>query len=125
MVSLLVGLVLGANGLSFATQPLSVAVLDFDVSHAEGMNHDTKALLTTLLSARLSEVAGVRLVERTLLKKAMEEQALGLTGMVNSQSAVSVGRLVGANVLITGRIFAVSNKLIVISSAHWNGNWKS
>lgn len=100
-------------GQAQAAKPVSVAVLDFDTSRAKGLGDEGGEMLATLLSARLSAVEGVRLVERTTLQRALEEQALGLAGMVERQSAAQVGRLIGAQVLVTGRAFTISNKLLV------------
>lgn len=96
-----------------AVEPLAVAVLDFDTSGAKGLSDGGGVMLAALLSVKLSDVDGIHLVERTMLRQAMEEQALGLSGMVDAQTAAHVSRLVGAQVLVTGRAFTISKKLVV------------
>lgn len=113
LACLLASTPLVAAGHARAAGPLSVAVLDFDTSRANGWGDDGGVMLAALLSARLSNLEGVDLVERTTLTRAMEEQALGLSGMVDGHTAAHVGRLVGAQVLVTGRAFTISNTLMV------------
>jgi hypothetical protein len=55
----------------------------------------------------------VRLVERDALRHALDEQALGLSGVVDQATAARVRRLAGVQVLVTGRVLAVANRLIV------------
>ena len=54
------------------------------------------------------------LVERQELEKALGEQELGLSGTVTTETATKVGSLVGAKVLITGRVFEASSKQYIV-----------
>jgi TolB-like protein len=113
LVGLLTALTLVAAGRVNAAEAITVAVLDFDTSGAPTLGKDGGVMAGDLLAAALSTRDGVRLVERTALKRAMEEQTLGLSGVVDSATAARVRRLVGAQVLVTGRVFAASNRLVV------------
>jgi hypothetical protein len=59
----------------------------------------------TLLATALSKRAGVQLVEREQLDKALHEQALGVTGLVEPDQAAKIGKLLGAKILITQKVF--------------------
>ena len=113
LLCLLVGLTPAGVEQASGAETITVAVLAFDASGAPALGEDGGAMVGDLIAAALSTRDGIRLVERTALKRAMEEQALGLSGMVDAATAARVRRLVGGQVLVTGRVFAVSNRLVV------------
>lgn len=100
-----------------AAEPIALAVLDFDTSGAPELRGPAGAGFADLLAVALSTREGVRLVEREALRQAIEEQVLGLSGAVDLATAARVRRLVGAQVLVTGRVFAASNRLVVTARA--------
>ncbi|MFH1724193.1 MAG: FlgO family outer membrane protein [Elusimicrobiota bacterium] len=57
-----------------------------------------------LLTHKFVQSQTFSVVERTALHEVMEEQKLHLTGAVDSKTAVEVGRLVGAHVLLLGSV---------------------
>ena len=91
----------------------SVAVLPFDVSgkEIEGMGED----LQTLLTAHLSSEPQLLLVERAEVDKALSEAELGMSGIVDPATAAQVGRITGAQILLTGRVFPVRKELAIVS----------
>jgi len=91
--------------------PLTGAVLDFQVSGDKLENKGEETAL--LLNAFLSSSENLFLVERQELKKILGEQELGLTGTVSPDSASKIGSLVGAKILITGRVFEVGSKMFI------------
>jgi hypothetical protein len=58
---------------------------------------------------------GPKLVDRTDLKKVLDEQALTLAGAVKADEAVKVGQLTGAKLLVTGSVVQVDKKLYLIA----------
>jgi hypothetical protein len=95
-----------------APRPLTAAVLDFQTSK----DFDNKgAEAATLLSAKLSEDAELMLVDRQEIGKTLGEQELGLSGTVTTDTAAKVGNLIGAKVLITGRLFSVGDKFHIVA----------
>lgn len=58
--------------------------------------------LQQMLLTELDQNDGLRVVERSMLKKIMEEQDLGTTDRVDASTAARVGQLVGARYMITG-----------------------
>ncbi len=110
-------LTLWGPGRPQAAPAITVAVLDFDASGAPALGPNGGIMAGELLAAALSARDGVHLVERTALKGALEEQTLGLAGVVDSATAARVRRLIGAQVLVTGRVFSVGNRLVVSARA--------
>ncbi len=90
---------------------LTVAVLDFTASDPAAPNLGTE--LAAALSAMLSGETGVTLVERQTMAQILREHELSLTGLVNEQQAVKVGKLVGAKLMVTGRAFRLGKDLFI------------
>ncbi len=88
--------------------PLPVAVFDFQGS--DRAMEKKGGEIGVLLNALLSSQPGVFLVERQEVEKALGEQELGLSGAVAPDTAAKVGALVGAKVLVTGRVFESGGK---------------
>lgn len=68
------------------------------------------SMATELLSTLLAETGQVQVVDREKLKNVIQEQSLILSGLVDQPStAVRVGRLVGADWLVTGSLLSVES----------------
>jgi len=103
---------------SAATRPavavpgvITVAILDFDAGTAGGPEIGKQA--GEALAAMLTDVKGIKLVDRASMTKTLEEHALNLTGMVDSDNAIKIGKLVGARILVTGKIFVLGKTTYV------------
>ena len=88
---------------------LTVAVLNFD-ANTPG-NPDLGKQIGEALTATLSGEDGFTLVDRSSLSKSLAEAGLNLTGVVNTDQAIKVGKLVGAKILVTGRVFPLDKQL--------------
>ena len=77
-----------------ASPVLTVAVLDFEAKEAGGAEMGSK--IGDLLTIFLSQMGNFEMVDRSKLEEVLKEQALSLTGAVDPEQAVQVGRLVGA-----------------------------
>jgi len=88
---------------------LTVAILDFDTT-APG-NPDLGKQISEALTAELTGDNGFVLVDRSSLARTLQENELNLTGLVNTEKATKIGRLVGAKILITGKVFPLDKQL--------------
>ncbi|HUM17561.1 MAG TPA: CsgG/HfaB family protein [Candidatus Nitrosotalea sp.] len=91
----------------------ATAVLPFQASGAE--LKDVGAEVTSLVTTYLSTEAGLVMVQRAELDKVLAEKELGLSGTVSPETAARIGNLTGAKVLVTGRVFAVRNELVLVA----------
>lgn len=79
--------------------------------------------VSELLTGRLQRDGSFRLVERSQLEAVMKEQALGLSGALDSASAAQVGKLAGARLAVLGTVarvgnsYQISSKLVDTASA--------
>ena len=117
-LSILASLILLAPMVSVAQtpapdEPLTVAVLDFQVSGREFENKGAEAAV--LVNAKLSAEPNLIMVERQELEKILGEQELGQSGTVTPETAAKIGFLTGAKVLVTGRIFGAGDKYFAVA----------
>ncbi len=108
-------LALLAAALAQAAPPevLTIAVFDFE-SKDEAVR-DLGPKVAALVSANLSAEPQLITVERAELEKVLGEQELGLSGTVSAGSAARIGNLTGAKVLVTGRVFQVDKRLVIVA----------
>ena len=83
---------------------LSVAVLPFEF---KGEAEDIELTATEKLITQLVNLRRFKVIERGAMDKIMEEQAFGMSGMVDEETAVEVGKLAGADVIILASIYIV------------------
>ena len=90
---------------------LTVAVLDFTANDPASPNLGSE--LASALTAMLSGESGIALVERQSLGQTLREHELNMTGLVNDEQAVKIGKLVGAKIMITGRAFRLGKDMFI------------
>ncbi len=106
-------LLAGGMARALAADVLTVAVFDFE-SKDEAVR-DLGPKVAALVSADLSAEPQIITVERAELEKVLGEQELGLSGTVSPDTVAKVGRLTGAKVLVTGRVFKADKDLILVA----------
>ena len=96
-----------------ATKPadLTVAVLDFGANAPGDPNLGPQ--ISDALTALLSGTPGLRLVERAALQRTLQEHELNLSGVVDTEQAVKVGKLIGARLLVAGKAFSMGEQMYI------------
>jgi curli biogenesis system outer membrane secretion channel CsgG len=90
---------------------ISIAVLDFQAK--DRANDELGAEVAVIVSAMLSTNDQFQLVERENLEKILDEAELNLTGLVDSDQAIRIGKLTSAQVIVVGRMFNLGQKNFV------------
>jgi len=98
-----------------APQTPTVAVLTFK-SNLKAPP-EAGQMTADVLSARLCVVEGLRVVERQEIQQILGEQKLTLAGLVSPAEAVKAGKLLGAQLLLTGRVTSTGSGIYVICKA--------
>jgi hypothetical protein len=93
--------------------PLPTAVFDFQAG--DRSLEKKGAEVGIMLNALLSTNPDVFLVERQEVEKILGEQEFGLSGTVSPESAAKIGSLIGAKVLVTGRVFETEGKSCLVA----------
>lgn len=91
--------------------PLSVAVLDFAASTPA--EPDLGKQIGESLMIMLSGEPGLRMVDRATLARTLQELELNLSGVVETNQAVKVGKVVGARLLVTGKAFTMGKEVFL------------
>ena len=92
-----------AGQLDSADMP-TVGILDFtgfmltDPASSESLGKAVSAMLITEMSGR----EGIRVIERQDLRRLLEEQALAVSGLVDDDTAIEIGKLLGAQYMVFG-----------------------
>lgn len=89
-----------------------IAVLDFPYIDSETTIASVK--IAESLAINLSKY-GIKIVERNLISKILEEQKLQLSGAFNQEKITEIGNLTGANTVITGTIEDLENDITKIN----------
>lgn len=69
-----------------------------------GNNWDVGSGLSDMLTTALLDKSRFRLLERSLLDKAIAEQDLGATSRVDPSKAAKIGKVIGADYLVMGKV---------------------
>ena len=91
-------------------EPITVAVFDLE-SNNKNLK-DMGMLIRNLVEVHLTGNPNMRLVTRTEIDKIIEENKLSISGLTDD-AMPQLGHLLGAQVLIVGRLFTVSDKLYI------------
>jgi len=83
---------------------ITVAIADFENRSSEFYLDSWEKSVPELLKSELSDEPSVRLVERQKLETVLQEQALSMTGLVDSSTAQKVGGLLGAEYILSGSL---------------------
>lgn len=88
-----------------------VALLSFEERGAK----DLGVKVADLLFAKLAAKPDFFLVDRSDIKKVLDEQQLSLTGAVKPDEAAKVGQLTGARIIVTGSVIQIEKKLYLVA----------
>ena len=91
-------------------QSTKVAVLDLD---GGTYYKDYASTVTGIIISELSSDKKIELVERTQLKKVLDEHGLMMSGVVNPEQAVELGKFIALNKLITGTLGPLGNQFVI------------
>jgi TolB-like protein len=103
---------------------MTVAIADFKNNTDSFYLDDWEKSIPEFLKSELSRSEKIVIVERRQLEAVLKEQALNMTGLVDSSTAQQVGTLLGAEFVISGTInqsgkwTRIDAKIIRVSSGH-------
>ncbi len=89
-----------------------IAVLDFQLQGSGHGEDDGKIVAEWLITAFVKE-GRFEVIERSLLEKIIEEQKLAMSGIVDTSSAIELGKLLGVKAIISGSLMRFQNILEV------------
>lgn len=90
-----------------------IAILPFNNNSPDKSLDSTGVTLADLISAQMSSKKGFKLVERQRIEDLLKEMSLGQKGMIDQNTAVQVGKMLGANVMAFGSFSTLSKKVLL------------
>lgn len=98
------------------SQPLRVAILDFDnisgIAKYDGLGKAMSSMLISDIESNVSQKR-LQLVERSQINKIMKEQNLQKSASFDKNTSVKIGKLLGVNFLLIGDIYILDNSLVI------------
>jgi tetratricopeptide (TPR) repeat protein len=89
----------------------NLAVFTFDETNPQQPAPGWGVTLAEMLTTALINSGSYRIIERQQLEKVLEEQALGQSGALDSETAVVVGKIMSLDAVVVGSISALTNVL--------------
>ena len=89
---------------------IKVAVLDFQVE-GNFEDKDVGKIVAEWLTTGLVEAGRFEIVERRLLKKIIDEQKIGASGLVDRDSTARLGRVLGVQTVVSGTVIKLDNSV--------------
>lgn len=112
VIFLLFAIVFGTFAAADENRKITVAVVDF-TDHTGKRLRNIDQVSTEILSTLLHNTGNFIVVERAKLQSIITEQGFTMSGLVDStKNAVQVGKLLGADFLITGSILTYGEKTV-------------
>jgi TolB-like protein len=93
---------------------VSLAVLEFQDSNEVAKKEGDAAAFSSMLMTGLAKAAHFKVVERSIIEKAIQELKFQNTGITDQENAKQLGKLINADCLVYGNV-ARLNELIVIN----------
>ncbi|MFH1009567.1 MAG: CsgG/HfaB family protein [Candidatus Latescibacterota bacterium] len=106
LASIILGILLGAET-AFCAR---VAVIDFE---SIGDDPNIGRGVTEIVRTELIKTGNYEVVERALLNKIIEEQRFQLSDLVDPTKAVELGKLLGADLILTGSVVKIGTSYTI------------
>lgn len=86
-----------------------IAVIDFENKTAYGGRLGNTA--TDIMITELAKSGKFIMIERDKMNTLLEEQKLGMTGVINPNTAAKAGKILGLNAIVTGSVSQFGSKI--------------
>ncbi|MDO8805702.1 MAG: CsgG/HfaB family protein [Elusimicrobiota bacterium] len=90
-----------------------IAILPFRNNSSDKNLDVAGSTLADLISAQMASKKGFKLVERQRIEEILSEMKLGPTGMIDPNTAIQVGKILGANVMAFGSFSTLGKKVLL------------
>lgn len=90
-----------------------IAVLDFELRGDSFKTSGMGGIVAEWFTTTLVQDGRFEVVERALLQKIIEEQKLGMTGLIDETSSTQLGKILGVKTIITGSVLQIGETIDV------------
>jgi TolB-like protein len=103
------------NNFSYADKKLKIAILPFtNLSEKKENDWIGSGFSETMLTS-LSNLKSIQITERFLMNQVLKEISFQKSGFIEDKNLVKVGKLTGANIIVSGSYQIVNNEIVVNS----------
>lgn len=96
-----------------STKQISLAVLEFQDSNETAKSEGDAAAFSNMLMTGLTKAAHFKVVERSIIEKAIHELKFQATGITDQENAKQLGKLINADCLIYGNVARLGELIII------------
>ena len=97
-----------------------IAIIDFE---GIGITNDEARALTQRLTSEMITLEAYQVVERSEMKRLLDEQKFQYSGCVDTKCAVDIGKMIGAKYMVVGSVsklgssFSIESRLIDVETS--------
>ena len=91
-------------------QDLTIGVVEFEEKNSIGLENSGRIVAEWMVT-ELSRVSDFRISERLLMQKVLEEQQLMLSGVIDAEQVVEIGKIYGVDAIVTGSVMKVGETI--------------
>lgn len=106
-------LIVGQKTVKLVGERLSVAVFPFE---NKGASKDLGEIILDKMITVLHQQGRFEIMERSQLSRVLEEQQLGMTGIVEATTAAQIGKSIGVDAIVLGSVAAASSGAISVDA---------
>jgi TolB-like protein len=88
-----------------------IAILEFQGLNEEAKKDNMGKMVTEIMTTSLVNAQAFDIIEREKLNKVLKEYQLTMTGVVDTTSAKEIGKILGADAIVTGSVMMLRNRL--------------
>jgi formylglycine-generating enzyme required for sulfatase activity/TolB-like protein len=90
-----------------------IAVLDFELRGDTFTTKDMGGIVAEWFTTSMVQDGRFEVVERALLRKIVDEQKLGMTGLIDESSSAQLGKILGVKTIISGSVLQFQDTIEV------------
>ena len=97
----------------WTSPPMILSFIDFQEKGGLAARDGFATVLSTQLTNHLNESGRVKVVERALMESLLEELNLGSSDLADKETALKLGKVLAARIIITGSIFYLPQETLL------------
>jgi TolB-like protein len=94
---------------------LKIAVMEFQALNNKTGSNNLGSMIAEMFTTEVVNSESFRIVEREHLKKVLKELEVGQSGIIDTTEAQEIGKMLGADAIITGSVMKIQENLRVDS----------
>jgi TolB-like protein len=92
-------------------EKIKIAVIEFQSLNEEAKKDNLGKIVSEILTTSFVNSESFKIIEREQLQKVTKEFELGQTGIIDSSSAKQIGKILGADAIVTGSVIKMGGTL--------------